>query len=387
MKHLELHILQSVPVSCLNRDDLGSPKTAVFGGVQRSRVSSQSWKRAVRELAKELTSGINEHFSGFRTASTYSPLFDYLKEEGLSDADADLGAQYFLSVLNFSKETDDDSDENSESDTTGKVLFFTTHNELQCFAKNYVLSKTHEKLQLKPNKKGKMERPSGKSIKTAIKSVIRQSLRELGNTNFSNAADIALFGRMAASSHELQVEGAAMFSHALSTHKSDNDIDFFTAMEDSTGLTVAEPGATMMGTLEYNASTYYRFVALNLDMLADAKHLGALSLEERQEVVAVFVESVLKAIPAARKNSMNANTLPGYVLCVLRDTGHPIQLVNAFEQAVWSQQGKGVLQPSIEKMEKEYALLQEKWGISGTALRMPEVSLATVLKEAKSHVV
>ena len=54
MKHLELHILQSVPVTCLNRDDLGSPKTAFFGGVQRARVSSQSWKRAIREYAHEI---------------------------------------------------------------------------------------------------------------------------------------------------------------------------------------------------------------------------------------------------------------------------------------------------------------------------------------------
>ena len=53
MKHLELHIIQSVPVACLNRDDLNSPKTAVFGGVQRARVSSQSWKRAIREMAKK----------------------------------------------------------------------------------------------------------------------------------------------------------------------------------------------------------------------------------------------------------------------------------------------------------------------------------------------
>ena len=53
MRHLELHILQSVPVACLNRDDFGSPKTALFGNVQRARVSSQCWKRAVRELMQE----------------------------------------------------------------------------------------------------------------------------------------------------------------------------------------------------------------------------------------------------------------------------------------------------------------------------------------------
>jgi CRISPR system Cascade subunit CasC len=66
MKHLELHIIQSVPVACLNRDDLNSPKTAVFGGIQRARVSSQSWKRAIREMAeKELDK--SSQFKGKRS--------------------------------------------------------------------------------------------------------------------------------------------------------------------------------------------------------------------------------------------------------------------------------------------------------------------------------
>src|SRR5580693_8792661 len=53
MRLIELHILQSFPVSCLNRDDVGSPKTAVFGGVTRARLSSQSLKRAIREYAQD----------------------------------------------------------------------------------------------------------------------------------------------------------------------------------------------------------------------------------------------------------------------------------------------------------------------------------------------
>ena len=54
MKLIELHILQSFPVSCLNRDDVGAPKTAIFGGVTRARISSQCLKRAIRQHAKEL---------------------------------------------------------------------------------------------------------------------------------------------------------------------------------------------------------------------------------------------------------------------------------------------------------------------------------------------
>jgi len=52
MKLIELHILQSFPVSCLNRDDVGSPKSAVFGGITRAMLSSQSIKRAFRLLAR-----------------------------------------------------------------------------------------------------------------------------------------------------------------------------------------------------------------------------------------------------------------------------------------------------------------------------------------------
>ena len=46
--YIDIHIIQNLPPSCVNRDDSGSPKSAVYGGVRRLRVSSQSWKRAAR---------------------------------------------------------------------------------------------------------------------------------------------------------------------------------------------------------------------------------------------------------------------------------------------------------------------------------------------------
>lgn len=52
--YIDFHVLQTVPPSCVNRDDMGSPKTAVYGGAVRARVSSQSWKHAMREEFKNL---------------------------------------------------------------------------------------------------------------------------------------------------------------------------------------------------------------------------------------------------------------------------------------------------------------------------------------------
>ena len=51
---VDLHVIQTVPPSCINRDDTGSPKTAVYGGTTRARVSSQAWKHAMREYFKEV---------------------------------------------------------------------------------------------------------------------------------------------------------------------------------------------------------------------------------------------------------------------------------------------------------------------------------------------
>ena len=51
--YMDINVLQTVPSSNINRDDTGSPKTAIYGGVTRSRVSSQSWKRAMRLAFKQ----------------------------------------------------------------------------------------------------------------------------------------------------------------------------------------------------------------------------------------------------------------------------------------------------------------------------------------------
>ncbi|MDQ3062210.1 MAG: type I-E CRISPR-associated protein Cas7/Cse4/CasC, partial [Acidobacteriota bacterium] len=49
---LELHIIQNFAPSNLNRNDTGAPKDCIFGGSRRARISSQCFKRAMREHFK-----------------------------------------------------------------------------------------------------------------------------------------------------------------------------------------------------------------------------------------------------------------------------------------------------------------------------------------------
>lgn len=322
MNLIELHILQSFPVTCLNRDDVGSPKSATFGGVNRARLSSQCLKRATRLTARELAPG--ETFAGIRSRFLGEPFTQAFVAAGLTPEEAAEKAKAVCET--FSKI--DGKDPNQV--TTAVYL---SPSEIEQIAKAVA---------------------RGDDPKKAAKKVQRL-----------DAADIALFGRMVANDATLNVEGAAMFSHALSTHKTANEIDFFSAVDDRK-VDAEDAGAGMIGTLEYNSATYYRYAAVNLDLLADKDHLGPLTTDQRRNVLRAFLTATLTAVPSARRNSMNGATLPEVVLGVRKSKGQPLQLVNAFEDPAKAN-GSGVLAASELKMQTHLDRLKKVWGIENDA--------------------
>ena len=319
MNLIELHILQSFPVSCLNRDDVGSPKSALFGGVRRARVSSQCLKRACRVLAREDHPG----FQGIRSRHLVEPFTAALVDAGVAETDAADKATEICSL--FSKQ----DGKHPEQVTTAVYL---SPGEIRQISEAIA---------------------AGEEPKKAIK-----------NASRLDAADISLFGRMVANDATLNVDGAAMFSHALSTHRADNEVDFFSAVDDRKSE-AEDAGAGMIGTLEFNSATYYRYVAINLDMLADAKHLGGLTPEERNDILRAFIKAAMLSVPGARKNSMNAGTLPHEVLGIRKTSGQPLQLVNAFESPVKGN-GQGFAAASLHEMKQHLEAIEKTWGEQGT---------------------
>jgi len=83
--YIDFHVIQTVPPSCVNRDDTGRPKAAVYGGVNRARISSQSWKHAVREYFKDI---FTDDKRGFRTKYASDLITDYLKQNGMNEEEA-----------------------------------------------------------------------------------------------------------------------------------------------------------------------------------------------------------------------------------------------------------------------------------------------------------
>jgi CRISPR system Cascade subunit CasC len=356
MKLIELHILQSFPVSCLNRDDVGAPKSATFGGVQRARISSQCMKRAIREYAQDNLP--DARFGGERTKLIVPPLAAALEKNCV---EAKSALEHATNIADKLAKLDAKSVKEGEVPQVGTLTFLSPC-EIESIA-----AKVAELLKINPKAKD-YEKSLDKFVKDA---------------GLMDGADIALFGRMAASMPSLTLEGAAMFSHALSTHKTENDLDFFSAVDDRKPQS-EDAGAGMIGTLEFNSAVYYRYAAVNLDMLADADHLGKLSVEERQKVVAAFIEATVMAVPGARKNSMNASVPPSYVLGIYKAKGQPVQLINAFESPV---KGAGLVDSSLKALTAHYAQLKETWGITTTEeVAVPEVSLAKLLEKLTGHV-
>jgi len=351
MKLIELHIVQSFPVSCLNRDDVGAPKTATFGGATRARISSQCLKRAIRELAKELAP---ELFQGNRSRLIITPLVEQLKKNGLAEARA---VELAKQVGDYLATLDDAAAKKNELKV--KTLMFLSPAEVASLGKELAAT-------VKKDPKANIEKIIAKACKSAA---------------LKDAADIAIFGRMVASDHSLTIEGAGMFSHALSTHKADNDLDFFSAVDDLQSKD--EAGAGMTGMLEFTSATYYRYAALNLSLLK--QHLTALSSDELKKVVDAFINAAILAVPGARKNSMNANTLPAYVLGIVKDKGQPIQLINAFEKPLVSK--NGIADASVVALKEHHSDLKKIWNIQAAIeVAIPDVDLNTFCKEIIAHV-
>jgi CRISPR system Cascade subunit CasC len=328
---IEFHILQSFPVTCLNRDDVGAPKTALVGGVSRARVSSQCWKRQVRLEMRKLGA-----ICGVRTKLICDLIKNACIEEGASEEQANACgnkvSQIFIKKKNKSKRPDEEDSEQEDNDT----LIFLSPKEVSLLAQKFKEAHFNPGLVI-----------LGVDGKAGEKARVKSFEKILGkDINTIDAVDIALFGRMVARAGWMNVEAAASFSHAISTHKVRNEVEFFTALDDLS----AEPGAAHMGSLEFNSATYYRYVSLDLGQLWETL-LG----HNFEETVIVFVKALFLAVPSARQTTQSGASFWEFAKIFIRQ-GQRLQV--PFETAIKASDG-GFLQPSIDGLNS-YLVQKEK---------------------------
>ncbi|RAV31703.1 type I-E CRISPR-associated protein Cas7/Cse4/CasC [Corynebacterium heidelbergense] len=318
--YIDIHVLQLVPPSCINRDDTGSPKSARFGGVPRHRVSSQAWKRAVRA---ELQSMLPEESLGERTKFAISRVAETIKSRH-PEVDDEAALDASRAVFTAAGVSPD----KKHPDQTGALMFI-SRQELARLADIAAESMT-----------------TGGNVD---KKAARQAL--VGN----EAVDIALFGRMLADAPELNIDAACQVEHALSIHRAANEFDFFTAVDDN--APEDNSGAGMMGTVEFVSSTLYRYATINVDRLVS--NIG--DREAAATAAETFVKAFALSMPTGRQNTFANRTRPDFVWVEIRED-QPVSWVNAFEASV-ANDGNAVAL-GVQKMV-EHAVSEDR--LYGTA--------------------
>ena len=315
---VEIHILQTMPPSNLNRDDTGSPKKAVYGGVTRARVSSQAWKRPTRLKFREL---VDPDHLGIRTKRVVEVLTDrILRLDPAADPEtAQKAAQSVLQDAGgiklakprSAKKTDDADGNVNEPDQSSYLLFLGSHqyDELAAIGKEAIAAG------------GIKDFLKNKDVKKRVKGILQND----------RAIDVALFGRMVADDTDLNVDAAAQVAHAISVQRVDFDSDYFTAVDDvkQDSDEEGDAGAAMIGDVEFNSATFYRYANVDVDRLLDT--LG--DANATTQAVTAFVDAFATTVPNGKINTFAHNTLPDLVVVNLRDT-QAVNLVGAFERPI-----------------------------------------------------
>lgn len=337
---IEFHLIQNFAPSNLNRDDTGAPKDAVFGGYRRARVSSQCFKRAVRRQADFPAAN-----QGVRTKKLLELLREQLQQRfGLAGEELDGRIESALAAAGLKLKEDGKTE----------YLLFLGQQEIDGFAS---LIHAHWD-ELAPSANG--EKKSKKDVKANVPPELAKQAKAI--MNGGKALDVALFGRMLADLPEVNQDAACQVAHAISTHQVVRDFDYFTAVDDKGSAD--ETGAGMIGQVEFNSATFYRYAALD-----PAKLAGNLQGDRELALAGVraLVQAMARAIPSGKQNTFAAHNPPSFIGIAVRHAS-PLNLANAFEKPVYARNGEALTGQSVaalagydDKLAGPYGDARDAW--------------------------
>lgn len=330
--YLEIHALQSVPPSNMNRDDAGTPKTAIYGGVTRARVSSQSWKRAIRE---DFNAHLDPKDVGTRSRLIVSEIAKAIAQRvpELAERGEELGISA-MEAAGFKKPVPPKRGKSEEGGPaeTGYLVFL-SQRQIDALAEAAI---------------------EASGDPDPLKAMKAAKVKDL--VDAAHSVDIALFGRMVADSADLNVDAACQVAHALSVHEANPEYDFYTAVDDAKDRNADEvdAGAGMMGTVGFVSSTLYRYAAINVDQLK--LNLG--SDEAAGLAIEAFLRGFVNAMPSGKQNTFANGTRPAAVVVTVAQ-GQPTSLVGAFEAPVAA--AEGIMRPAVKELARHGSEVFTTW--------------------------
>jgi CRISPR system Cascade subunit CasC len=338
-RFLQIHLLTSYPRANLNRDDLGRPKTAIMGGANRLRVSSQSLKRAWR--TSDVFQQALEGKLGTRTKRLGREIYRQLLELDTPKTKAKTWAKEIAGV--FGK--------NKSLSTAEKKAVKELKDDDERTEKELIELDIEQLAHISPSERSAVDALT-KVLAERQSGPEKQELDLLRHHN--RAADIALFGRMLADSPAYNTEAAAQVAHAIGVHKSAVEDDFFTAVDD---LNRGEEdlGAGHMGQTEFGAGLFYLYLCIDRELLLE-------NLDQDQQLVddslRALVEAAATVAPTGKQNSFASRARASYILAETGDQ-QPRSLAVAFLKPTT---GPDMLSNAIGALEKTRDAMDKAYG-------------------------
>ena len=307
---IEIHAIQNHSPANLNRDDLGAPKTCYFGGVLRSRISSQCIKRRIR-----MSEDFKQLLGGVRTRQLAKLIADKV-----TGKDVKKRAEKILEKCGFEpKKAKKKSEENDAGDSDkSKMLVYTTLEAIEEMAK------------LLQNGDGKSEDDLAKEFGKLISEKVA-------------VPDMALSGRMLETGvlKDTTVEASLQVAHAISTHEARQEVDYYVAADDVPG---EDAGAGYVDEAMFASACFYKYFSIHWETLV--KNLNR-NQQLAAHTVGAFIRGAAMANPTGKQNSFAAHNPPDGMLIEIKNA--PISYANAFAKPV-NKDERDIISQSIAQL-------------------------------------
>jgi len=325
-RFIQLHLLTAYPPANLNRDDQGSPKTAKMGGYDRLRVSSQCLKRTWR-TSDLFQTAMSDHL-GIRTKLLGIDIYNQLIAGGIKEKDAKEWTKAIAGVFGALKKAEKDK---PLADLEIEQLVHISPAEQQAIK---VLT---EKLI------AEQRAPEVDELK-----LLRLN---------EQAVDIALFGRMLASSPVFNIDAACQVAHAISVHSVVIEDDYFTAVDDlNNGL--EDMGAAHIGETRFAAGLFYSYICINRELLV--KNLDG-NEDLANKAIRALTEAAVKVAPEGKQNSFASRAYASYVLAE-RGNQQPRSLSIAYLKPINNRENEDFIADSITAIIKQKDSFDKVYG-------------------------
>jgi CRISPR system Cascade subunit CasC len=331
-KFIQIHFLTSYAAALLNRDDSGLAKRLPYGGVMRTRVSSQCQKRHWR-MSDSLHSLLNIEGAeeSYRSRDLVTKLIRAPFDGEVDAAVLDAVEPLFQAAV-YGKDGAAKNKRQPLLMGAPEIRFLKDRFEA-------IVTSTTDPAEAKAAAEAFC---ADKDFKATMKVMREGAALHMG-------LPAALFGRMVTSDTTANIDAPIHVAHAFTTHAEETESDYFAVVDDLSGP--ADAGADHIGETEINSGLYYGNVVIDLvglvSNMTGTDRAAWLEADRTMaaEVVAHLINLIAETTPGAKKGSTAPHAYAHTLLVEMGDR-QPRTLAAAF---------RSPSRPSFEASEEALA--------------------------------